>query len=292
VAAFLLGILGVASVVAPGADAAPGRCEPGTGVTVVVDYGSLGRSTGIGCDPSGGGDQADDVVERAGFDITYTTGQPFVCRIDGAPDETQDACNRTPPANAYWALFWNDGKGGGWTYSSQGVASLRVPTGGSIGWRWQDGGDRDNPREAPNPPAPRPSPSPSGEGNGGGGGAGSGDDAAAPAPSASATSPSAQATASPSPEESKKPKDDAKPKADDERKSDKEDKKRDRDEKTDDASPTPSETPTEEETTAEAAPTSAPADDGSDDEVLLLAAAGAVLLLGGAAGVLAWRRRA
>ena len=167
-AALVLVFLGAAGFAAPGAEAAPGRCQPGTGVTVVVDYGPLGRSTAIGCDPGGAGDPASRVVPAAGFPITYAAGQPFVCRIDGLPDVEAEPCNRTPPADAYWGLFSNDGKGGGWVYSSQGVATLEVPAGGSIGWRFQDGSGRDVPGAAPTPPAPASSPSPDPTHEGGG----------------------------------------------------------------------------------------------------------------------------
>lgn len=149
------------------AAAAPGRCEPGMGVTVVVDFGGLGGGVPIGCDPGGDGSKAANaVVTAAGFTITYAAGQPFVCRIDGKPSSGQESCQRTPPADAYWGLFWSDGKSGSWTYSSKGIASLKVPDGGSIGLRWQDGGERDLPGAAPTvsaapTPKPRPTPRPS-----------------------------------------------------------------------------------------------------------------------------------
>lgn len=158
------GVPGVAPVGT--ADAASGRCAPGTGVTVVVDFGGLGGGVPIGCDPSGGGKAANQVVTAAGFSLTYVNGQPFVCRIDGKPSAEQESCQRTPPSDAYWGLFWSDGKSATWTYSSQGIASLKVPEGGSVGLRWQDGGDREQPGAAPTPaakeePAPSPTPKPS-----------------------------------------------------------------------------------------------------------------------------------
>ncbi len=35
-----------------------------------------------------------------------------------------DPCVNTPPADAYWGLWWSDGTTGKWTYSSLGAASL------------------------------------------------------------------------------------------------------------------------------------------------------------------------
>lgn len=173
--------------VGPAAQAAPGRCEPGTGVTVVVDFGGLGGGVPVGCDPSGGGKPASQVISAAGFSVTYVNGQPFVCRVDGKPSAEQESCQRTPPADAYWGLFWSDGTSG-WTYSSQGVASLKVSDGGSVGLRWQDGGDREQPGAAPTPaPSPEPEPKPS------------------PKPSATSSSPRPSAAASASADPSGSP---------------------------------------------------------------------------------------
>jgi hypothetical protein len=155
-----VGLVGGASLVPSVAEAAPGRCEPGTGVTVVVDYGPLGGGVALGCDPGGAGKAASAVVPEAGFPLTFVNGEPFVCRIAGKPDASQESCARTPPADAYWGLFWADGMGGSWKYATVGVTGLKVPEGGSIGWRFQDGGERDLPGAAPNPPAPASSPSP------------------------------------------------------------------------------------------------------------------------------------
>jgi hypothetical protein len=306
--ALVVTTLGAVVTTAPGAQAAAGRCTLGTGVTVVVDYGSLGRSTGIGCDPRGGGRTASQSVPAAGFPITYTAGQPFVCRIAGLPDASQEACQQTPPADAYWGLFYNNGKGGGWTYASQGVASLRVPAGGSIGWRWQDGGGRDLPRTAPNPPAPSSSPSKPPKGGGGATSGGS----STPAPSPTTASP--KPTPKPSPSTASTPSASASPEAAAGKKADRnagkkaEGKRTKADEKSGNAkkkkapaakaSASPSENPGStssaqggEQVVATAPTSGTPTGDDGSDRVLLLAGAVAVLLLGAAAGVLAWRRR-
>ncbi len=153
----------VALSTAPPAQAAPGRCTPGTGVTVVVDFGSLGGGVKLGCDRSGAGAQASRVVPRAGFPLSYVAGQPFVCRINGLPSASDEACRTTPPEDAYWALYWSDGRNGRWVYSSSGVASLDVPAGGSIGFRWQNSDARVTPGAAPTagaPPEPEPTKGP------------------------------------------------------------------------------------------------------------------------------------
>lgn len=147
------------------ASAASGYCARGTGATVVVDRGSLGGGTSIGCDPAGANTSGSTVVPRAGFPLTYVARQPgFVCRVAGLPDASRESCGNTPPADAYWGLFWSDGKSGSWSYSSVGIGSLKVPAGGFIGWRFQDGGGRTNPGTAPSAPgaaAPSAAPEPS-----------------------------------------------------------------------------------------------------------------------------------
>lgn len=153
---------GIALGVAPSPSATAdgnGRCSPGTGVTVVVDYGDLG-GVDLGCDLRGAGVPARTVVPRAGFPLTYVTNEAFVCRVNGLPSSSQESCNDTPPADAYWALFWSDGTSSAWRYSSSGVASLSVPEGGSIGWRFQSGGARTYPGQPPTRTPDQPSPSP------------------------------------------------------------------------------------------------------------------------------------
>ncbi len=80
-----------------------------------------------------------------------------MCRVDGTP--SSDPCVNTPPSDAYWSLWWSDGKSGTWSYSSAGVASLKVPAGGYVALSWQGAGGRAAPRTAPTPhPTAPPSP--------------------------------------------------------------------------------------------------------------------------------------
>ncbi len=83
----------------------------------------------------------------------------FVCRLDGAPAD--DPCVNTPPADAYWGLWWSDGKSGKWSYSSLGVSSLNIPDGGYLALVW-DGSSGDvrpsTPATAHREPSPTPTP--------------------------------------------------------------------------------------------------------------------------------------
>ncbi|MCD9155128.1 hypothetical protein [Aeromicrobium duanguangcaii] len=145
-AAVLLGA--AAGAVGAAAPAHAAACPAGTGVTVVVN-GS------VGCDRDGGG-RASDNFSAAGHALKYAARAPgFVCRVDGAP--AGDPCVEASPSDAYWGLFWSDGKSGSWVYSSLGVTSLKVPAGGSVAFVFQGSQQRTPPSVAP-PVAPKKEP--------------------------------------------------------------------------------------------------------------------------------------
>lgn len=136
------------------ADAASGACKDNTAVTVVVDFNGLGGGVDVDC--VAGGQAATDQFRSAGHTVEMVTSQPgMVCRIDGAPTDQPSNCHNSPPTNAYWSLWWADGKGGDWVYSSLGATSLKVPTGAYVAFSWNTGGDEDEPSYDPVPlPAP------------------------------------------------------------------------------------------------------------------------------------------
>ena len=138
------------------ASAAP--CSGTAGVTVVVEYGALGGGTEVSCAPEGGGRTADRLLEDTGHALTFLQRFPaFVCRIDGVPAE--DPCVNTPPADAYWGLWWSDGESGEWSYSSLAAGSLTVPAGGYVAMVWDDSSGDVRPQTgAPAHPTPTPTP--------------------------------------------------------------------------------------------------------------------------------------
>ncbi len=153
VAAFVAATAGLG---VPGA-AQAATCGTSTGVTVVVDFHQLGGGVQTACDLHGAGETAASQFSDAGHSLRPVQREPgFVCQVDRAP--SNDPCVNTPPSDAYWSLWWSDGKSGKWSYSSAGVASLKVPAGGYVALSWQGGGDRATPRTAP---VPHPSASPS-----------------------------------------------------------------------------------------------------------------------------------
>jgi len=188
--------------------AAAAGCSGSTGVTVVVDYHQLGGGVQQACDADGGGKAASTVFPDSGFPLTYVQRQPgFVCRVAGAP--ASDPCVNTPPASAYWSLWWSDGTSGTWTYASTGVGSLKVPDGGYVAFSWQGQDGKAAPGVAPTPraaapssPSPSPSAGDSGDGDGatgggstpgggagGSGGTGSRSGSTAPSPAADSSAP-------------------------------------------------------------------------------------------------------
>lgn len=147
---------------APTAHAA--ECAGSGGVTVVVDFHQLGGGVETGCDTAEGHTAAQNFTST-GFPLDYVQQTPgFVCRVSGKP--ASDPCVRTPPATAYWSLWWSDGRSGTWSYSTVGAGSLKVPEGGYVAFSWQGQAGRALPGVSPTPrrtpePAPAPSSTPS-----------------------------------------------------------------------------------------------------------------------------------
>lgn len=139
---------------APAAHAAV--CSPGSGVSVIVDFGQLG-SVKSGC-AAGSPATGLKALSGAGFGYSYVPGQTgMICRIDSLPDP----CPGTPPVDKYWS-YWIADRGGSWTYSSKGAGNRTPPPGSVDGWAFGAG----------NPPAQAP---PAKGSSGGGGDNGGGD---------------------------------------------------------------------------------------------------------------------
>jgi hypothetical protein len=125
----------------------------------LVDFHELGGGVRTACVADGGGRRASDLFPAAGFPLTYVQRQPgFVCTVSGAP--SNDPCVNTPPADAYWGLWWSDGKSGSWTYASTSAAGLTVPDGGYVAFSWNGSSTRSTPGAAPAPHQTQPTPTP------------------------------------------------------------------------------------------------------------------------------------
>ncbi|ANH38846.1 hypothetical protein I601_2428 [Nocardioides dokdonensis FR1436] len=144
---------------ASGAEAA--TCSGAGGISVVVDFNSLGGADRTGCVTDRGGSSAATVLSAAGVDLTRARNQPgFVCRVEAVPAD--DPCVNASPADAYWSLWWSDGSSGSWSYASLGVDQLKIPEGGSVAFAWDDQEGQVAPGTPP-PTKPKPAPAPSPE---------------------------------------------------------------------------------------------------------------------------------
>lgn len=147
-------------LVLPTAPAAAAACPDAHGVTVIVDFHELGGGVQGACVGGGGDKLAKSLFGSAGFALEEVQRQPgFVCRVQGLPAE--DPCVNTPPADAYWAVWWSAGVSGSWTYSTQGIGSLRIPDGGSVALSWNGRSGRVTPRATAPRHAARPTDNPS-----------------------------------------------------------------------------------------------------------------------------------
>lgn len=139
--------------------AASNACPGATGVTVVVDFNELpaGAERQVGCDPDAGG-RAVDHFDRAGFTLTeHATEQDYICQVNGQPADRDCLAN-----DAFWSLWWSDGRSGKWVFSTSGVTSLRVPEGGYVAFAWHEGsGNAAPPDVAPTPRVATATPTPS-----------------------------------------------------------------------------------------------------------------------------------
>ncbi|MDI6910263.1 hypothetical protein [Nocardioides sp.] len=134
----------------PAAPASAAGCASADGVTVVVDFHELGGGVQTACVADGGGQTASQLFPAAGFPLDYVQRQPgFVCRVSGKPAD--NPCVNTPPADAYWALYWSDGKSGRWNYATSGAGGQHVPDGGYVGFSWQGSDDSAPPGASPAP---------------------------------------------------------------------------------------------------------------------------------------------
>jgi hypothetical protein len=104
-------------------------------VSVVIEFNGLDHEDAKACAEGEGGESAARLFRDVGLALTSVQRQPgFVCRVSGLPE--QDPCVNTPPADAYWSLWWSDGSSDSWSYAATGVDGLEVPDGGSVALVW------------------------------------------------------------------------------------------------------------------------------------------------------------
>jgi len=138
-----------------------GYCPTASGVTVVVDFRTLGGDVEVRC-ASAPVTTGLDALEQAGFTYTLVTSSlgALVCRVDGEPSAADEDCRDTPPQSAYWS-YWNAPNGGDWEYSTSGAGSREVTAGGFEGWSFSVDDKAQPPAVDPTRPEQAAAPSPS-----------------------------------------------------------------------------------------------------------------------------------
>jgi hypothetical protein len=132
---------------------ADGSCEQ---VSVVVDFGPLDEPSVAGCAAAG---PALDVLDEAGVvtEGTADYGNAVVCRVNDlpSPDEPVEIEGEEPFTEscdtlnsvAYWALWVKNTPDGQWEYAQEGVNTLELTDGQSVGLVYTPGTDSIPPQD-------------------------------------------------------------------------------------------------------------------------------------------------
>lgn len=131
-----------------------GECS---GVEVIVNYGKLAKRTAH-CVETTEATVARDILKQADVTVdgTVTYGDQIVCRVNGLPSATVpvivpgeephlETCANMPPAFAYWGLWVKSSEMADWEYAKEGVGSLMVEPGQSIGLAFATAGKASKP---------------------------------------------------------------------------------------------------------------------------------------------------
>jgi hypothetical protein len=138
----------------------PSSCD---GVLVQVNYGILSDDTVNECvEFESDLALASEVLSFAGVETEGTDayGDLVVCRVNSRPSEGEEilvegeqpyleTCQDMPPAFAYWALWHKSGPEAQWDYATEGVGTLKVSPGESLGLGFSSGIDVVTPENEP-----------------------------------------------------------------------------------------------------------------------------------------------
>ena len=132
-----------------------GELDACSGVIVAVNYGVLSDQSVAECvEFEGESALASDVLAFAGVTTegTEAYGDLVVCRVNELPSATVEivvageetyleTCADMPPAFAYWALWQKPDQESPWDYAMEGVGTLMVTPGSSLGLAFSSGDD-------------------------------------------------------------------------------------------------------------------------------------------------------
>lgn len=134
---------------------ADGSCD---GVIVSVNYSGLAENTRQCIEIAGSSEVAKNILASAGVSIegTKAFGDAVVCRVNNVPSATEpitvdgqdpylETCEEMPPAFAYWGLWVKNSDAADWEYAMEGVGSLQLTKGQSLGLALSLSGQAPNP---------------------------------------------------------------------------------------------------------------------------------------------------
>lgn len=106
-------------------------CEQGEGVTVIVDFTTLGGGVRVGC---AAGDQAHGfaALRAAGFRTSSEGGVGRICTLDGLPTQGYPYCWTT---GGFWS-HWAEGSSDDWEFHQVGAGHGPLAPGHVSGWSW------------------------------------------------------------------------------------------------------------------------------------------------------------
>ena len=162
-----IGLLGVSVLLLAGCQPTTsegfslGDLEDCSGVVVVAHYGLLSEDVVTECVEFDASEApAQKVLGVAGLELEGTAeyGDQIVCRVNGLPSASEEfvvpgedphleTCADMPPAFAYWALWVKENPEAPWTYATEGVGTLVVKPGMSLGLAFSAGGDTSTPSD-------------------------------------------------------------------------------------------------------------------------------------------------
>ena len=150
------GASAAATATAPAeADVSASECA---GVNVVVDFGTLDADTVTDCVDATAAIAASAALTTTGITTEGSVeyGDAIVCRVNDRPaaDETvvvdgqesfTETCASMPPAYAYWALWVKATPDADWDYAMEGLGTLEVEPGQSLGLVYTTGTETPTP---------------------------------------------------------------------------------------------------------------------------------------------------
>lgn len=120
-------------------------CADDAGITVAVDASALEEDSKAWCIDTDETLAAADALKLVGVETEGTEeyGDQVVCRVNGVPAEDQaitaadgseyfETCESMAPEYAFWGL-WVKPAGGEWGFAQEGIATLELERGESLG---------------------------------------------------------------------------------------------------------------------------------------------------------------